>query len=186
MLFVAIAIYAQTQESVQRSGVTPLRGTATLEAHTKPKHLQDVRAGMRFREDVVPGLGSSYKLTKVSDIQWEQWEAESSTEDGEIVVKDDIVLTAGLLLPTGNGDAASFAQELLKAFFVKTRPETDELSGQLGIRSGDAKVEVLANPVVPVIQRITFTFSDNSGYSIIVLRSEKQNTAIVQLEKFWK
>jgi hypothetical protein len=170
-IVVSIACSAQTQRD-------------TLPAHPKPKRLEDVKAGMRFQEDVVAGLGADYRLTKITDMQWE---AQSANEDGEIDVKDGIVISAGILLPTGTGDAASFIQELLKGFYLKTRPATDDTGSLLGVRNSDAEIQVVTNPLIPDLQRISFTFSDGTGYTIIVIKNEKSNRPpLVQLEKFWR
>src|SRR5262249_21731510 len=61
-----------------------------------------------------------------------------------------------------------------------------DISSQLGIRTADAQIEILTNPVAPGVQRISFTFNDNTGYTVMVIKSEKLDRPLVQLEKFWK
>jgi hypothetical protein len=154
------------------------------DARPKPKNLFEVKAGMRFQEDVVVGLSAEYKLTKIWEAQnLAQWSAQKSSEEGEIDVKDGVVIGAGIFLPSGSGDAASYINELVKAFYLKTRPDPDDMG--TGIRSGDAHIEILTNPVVPGLQRIWFTFADGSGYTIFVFKSEKSDKPLVQLEKYW-
>jgi hypothetical protein len=132
-------------------------------------------------EAVMTGLGSSYKITKMADLNWLLQRGDAF---GEISFKDGIVTWAGEYIPVGTGDAASFVQELFKAFYPHARPATDEVSKRSGLRNDNVQIWMAQYP--GDMQKISFTLSDGAVYSILVAKAEKSDKPNVILKKEWQ